>query len=312
MLKRDYLSNKDLKLLAKKSNTIAAFHFLIRMLMHLLLVYYANNFFERGQYAIAIFLSVPHWISYSFLGWAGIGHELFHKTVFTSKRLNDFLFKLFSILTWNNYAFFEYSHWKHHKDTLHDDDLEGTPLAGIAKIDLFLLFTFDYKSFFRRSRMLLLNSIGVVPSTLSKTPLAQGKTQSNKLIKSSRITLLIHLLFISLFIFIQAPFLILLITFAPFFITFFNRILAVSQHYATFLDDSENVFNSSRTVLIDPFFSFLYANMNYHIEHHLFPYVPYYNLPALHDRLSAHHNSRSLISGWVSLVKFLRKEQCFR
>ncbi len=32
-----------------------------------------------------------------------------------------------------------------------------------------------------------------------------------------------------------------------------------------------------------PVFSFLYANMNYHIEHHMFPMVPGYNLPKLHE-----------------------------
>jgi fatty acid desaturase len=28
---------------------------------------------------------------------------------------------------------------------------------------------------------------------------------------------------------------------------------------------------------------FLYWNMNYHLEHHMFPMVPYYNLPKLHQ-----------------------------
>ena len=33
---------------------------------------------------------------------------------------------------------------------------------------------------------------------------------------------------------------------------------------------------------------FLYWNMNYHIEHHIFPTVPYYNLPALRRYLEEH------------------------
>jgi nitrite reductase/ring-hydroxylating ferredoxin subunit len=33
---------------------------------------------------------------------------------------------------------------------------------------------------------------------------------------------------------------------------------------------------------MNPIFRFLYLNMNYHVEHHMFPAVPYYNLPALH------------------------------
>jgi fatty acid desaturase/nitrite reductase/ring-hydroxylating ferredoxin subunit len=39
---------------------------------------------------------------------------------------------------------------------------------------------------------------------------------------------------------------------------------------------------NSRTVYMNPIFRFLYLNMNYHVEHHMYPTVPYRNLPALH------------------------------
>ncbi|MFV2039393.1 MAG: fatty acid desaturase [Acidimicrobiales bacterium] len=45
---------------------------------------------------------------------------------------------------------------------------------------------------------------------------------------------------------------------------------------------------NSRTVRMNPFFRFLYSNMNYHVEHHIFPTVPYYALPALHDEVKDH------------------------
>jgi len=35
-------------------------------------------------------------------------------------------------------------------------------------------------------------------------------------------------------------------------------------------------------VRMNPVFRFLYWNMNYHVEHHMFPMVPYHALPALH------------------------------
>ena len=44
---------------------------------------------------------------------------------------------------------------------------------------------------------------------------------------------------------------------------------------------------NSRTVYMNPVVRFLYLNMNYHIEHHMFPMVPYYSLPALHEKLKA-------------------------
>ena len=40
---------------------------------------------------------------------------------------------------------------------------------------------------------------------------------------------------------------------------------------------------NSRTVYMNPVFRFLYWNMNYHVEHHMFPMVPYHRLPELHE-----------------------------
>jgi fatty acid desaturase len=39
---------------------------------------------------------------------------------------------------------------------------------------------------------------------------------------------------------------------------------------------------NSRTVYINPISRFIYWNMNYHVEHHMFPMVPYHALPKLH------------------------------
>jgi fatty acid desaturase len=40
---------------------------------------------------------------------------------------------------------------------------------------------------------------------------------------------------------------------------------------------------NSRTVLMNPVSRFIYWNMNYHVEHHMFPMVPYHALPRLHQ-----------------------------
>ena len=40
---------------------------------------------------------------------------------------------------------------------------------------------------------------------------------------------------------------------------------------------------NSRTVLMNPVSRWIYWNMNYHVEHHMFPMVPYHALPRLHE-----------------------------
>ena len=37
---------------------------------------------------------------------------------------------------------------------------------------------------------------------------------------------------------------------------------------------------NSRTVYMNPVSRWIYWNMNYHVEHHMFPMVPYHALPA--------------------------------
>ena len=44
---------------------------------------------------------------------------------------------------------------------------------------------------------------------------------------------------------------------------------------------------NSRTVYTDPVMRFLCWNINYHIEHHMYPMVPFHQLPALHARIKS-------------------------
>ena len=50
----------------------------------------------------------------------------------------------------------------------------------------------------------------------------------------------------------------------------------------------ENVLDhrlNTRTVKMCWFNRFLYWNMNYHVEHHMFPMVPFHRLPELHEQI---------------------------
>jgi fatty acid desaturase len=50
-------------------------------------------------------------------------------------------------------------------------------------------------------------------------------------------------------------------------------------------ENSPSIIDSTRSFRTNPVVSFLYLNMEHHIEHHLYPQVPFYSLPALHDAL---------------------------
>jgi len=63
-------------------------------------------------------------------------------------------------------------------------------------------------------------------------------------------------------------------------------ILANSQGWSEHaMTDPKHPLTQSRTVKSNAICSFLNINLNYHLEHHLFPGVPWYNLPKLHKLL---------------------------
>lgn len=75
------------------------------------------------------------------------------------------------------------------------------------------------------------------------------------------------------------------------------------------LTTSHNVFTETRTVRSNRFVSFMMNNLNYHLDHHLFPGVPWYNLPKLHGILRAEYLAAgsSIYPSYTSfLVDFLK------
>ncbi len=59
----------------------------------------------------------------------------------------------------------------------------------------------------------------------------------------------------------------------------------IVQH-AEMQEDSPSIVESTRSFRTDRVGRFLYLNMNNHIEHHLYPQVPFYSLPALHGEVA--------------------------
>jgi len=80
--------------------------------------------------------------------------------------------------------------------------------------------------------------------------------------------------------------LIFVVSLAPFTASWMTSILAISQHYGK-IADTNDYRQSTRTVLLNPILERLYWRMNYHIEHHMYPDVPTYNLPRLHNLISS-------------------------
>jgi len=68
------------------------------------------------------------------------------------------------------------------------------------------------------------------------------------------------------------------------FVNFMVNVRGMSQH--TLLPEAEHRIRGTRTILTNPVVTFFMCNENYHLEHHLYAQVPWYNLPRLHAALA--------------------------
>jgi fatty acid desaturase len=81
------------------------------------------------------------------------------------------------------------------------------------------------------------------------------------------------------------------------------HVYAYTQHAGL----AENVLDhrmNCRTVYMNPINRFFYWNMNYHVEHHMFPLVPYHNLPRLHEIVKPDMPTpyRGLFHAWSEII----------
>ncbi len=66
-----------------------------------------------------------------------------------------------------------------------------------------------------------------------------------------------------------------------------SRVRNIAEHAV--VPDNDDPLRNTRTTLADPLTRLLLApyRVNYHLEHHLFPFVPCWRLPRVHRRLLA-------------------------
>ncbi len=135
----------------------------------------------------------------------------------------------------------------------------------------------DFRLMSRRLLYALVNAAGYYPNLTPLEPeykkAAQKNISFNSLFYSALGAMTGDLLVTSL-LFI-----------APFAATLLNKILAKAQRHQLGEFREKGSLSHARTLTLPRWLTFLYADMNFHAEHHLFPAVPYYNLPGLHAAL---------------------------
>jgi fatty acid desaturase len=208
-------------------------------------------------------------------------HELAHGTPFKTRWLNDAFYHLSSFMTIREAYWWRWSHARHHTHTYftgRDPEIQVTRPTEALPI---LLDFFALVGGTAEVRKTVRHAFGQIDSA---TEAFLPASEKPKMIWSSRIYVSVIFATLALAVGFHS-FLPLMFLWTPrFYGGWLHQLLGLTQHAGLGVNVKDHRLNT-RTVYINPVFRFLYLNMNYHLEHHLLPMVPFHALPRLHDAI---------------------------
>ena len=205
-------------------------------------------------------------------------HESGHSTAFKTDWMNNALYEIASFMVLRESVPWRWSHARHHSDTIIvGRDAEIALQRPIRLANVLLKFV-NIPTIFTYFQSLLRHAAGkMTPSECTYIP----ESESGKVFWRARIYLLIYLAAFGLAIATRSVLPLMFIGLPNLYGAWLMVVYGMTQHAGL----AENVLDhrlNTRTVYMNRINRFLYWNMGYHIEHHMFPMVPYHNLPKLH------------------------------
>jgi MocE subfamily Rieske [2Fe-2S] domain protein len=210
-------------------------------------------------------------------------HEAGHGTAFKTDWMNNALYEIASFMVMRESVIWRWSHTRHHSDTLvvgRDPEIAVMRPPALRRL---ILNFFGLPGILAYFRQVILHCTGRL--TAEERTFVPESEQDGVIIRA-RIYLLIYAAVLGLALWTQSLLALMYIGLPTLYGSWLMPIYGYTQHSGL----AENVLDhrlNCRTVYMNTVNRFLYWNMNYHIEHHMFPLVPYHNLPRLHELVRA-------------------------
>jgi len=280
-----------------------------------------------GHLALIVTTGVLAWLAYQRFGWIGLlpalflhgiassfcinaVHELVHGTVFQTKALNEVFATLFAFPGWINHHAFWASHAEHHKFTLHDPhDQEVVVPMEVTLRDFLRALTINLGSgkwhighAFRLARGRIVSEWGM--------HLYGNQERRFRIFNWARVLVVGHAAIAAVSLYHGQWLIPVLTSLTPLYTGGLQFLLNQTQHVG--LQDHVSDFRlNARTFHTNRLFRFLFWNMNYHIEHHMYAGVPCYNLPKLHEavRHELPYTFRGLKEVWFHIIAVLYRQK---
>jgi len=236
---------------------------------------------SAGVYFRGTWWCIPFWMVYGVLyGSASDSrwHECGHGTPFKTRWINDVVYHIAAFMNMKNPVLWSWSHARHHTDTIIvGRDPEIAAAVRPPGIDMLLNF-FGLASGFAAIRTMLRHATGKINAD---EKIFLPESEQPKMLLVARVWLLIHCTTIVLAILLGSWLPLMLIGLPYFYGVWHATLVGILQHGGLADNVTDHRLNS-RTVYMNRINRFIYWNMNYHLEHHMFPMVPYHALPRLH------------------------------
>jgi beta-carotene hydroxylase len=204
-----------------------------------------------------------------------VGHEGFHLSLHKNKYASA-LIGLFSasVIIGFSVTGFAASHWNHHRYTNQASDPDAKVFAKYKTFLSRLLFArldADSKYALYGARL----AMGLDLPLKVKLPFSKQATTALAVLNQ-----LVTGAYLALYVWITMKDLatgIICVVIPHIVVVHYSGLRPYAEHAGT----ADGVLRDTRS-RVHPWFTFLYHNVNYHLEHHMYPSVPFYNLPKVH------------------------------
>lgn len=230
-------------------------------------------------------------------------HEAGHGTAFRTDWMNVALYELASFMVMRESTVWRWSHTRHHSDTIivgRDPEIAVPRPPNIRAIIMGFFNLTVYPKYFSR---ILLHSAGRMAAE-ERTFIPAS--EFGKIYWKARLYVLIYAGVLGLAFYSHSILPLLYVGLVNLYGSWMVSVYGLTQHAGL----AENVLDhrlNCRTVYMNFIHRYLYWNMNYHVEHHMFPLVPYHALPRLHaivrDDMPTPYPS--LLGAWKEIVPAL-------
>ncbi len=233
-------------------------------------------------------------------------HESGHGTAFKTDWMNNALYEIASFMVMRESVIWRWSHNRHHSDTIivgRDPEIAVPRPPSLTRI---VLTFFNVPSYAHYFRAILWHSMGrMLPEEETFIP----RGEFHRVYFRARIYLGVYAAVLALSIDERSILPLMLVGLTNFFGAWLMPIYGFTQHAGL----AENVLDhrlNCRTVYMNRLHRFLYWNMNYHVEHHMFPLVPYHALPQLHAMVKddCPPPYRGILHAWREIVPAILRQ----